>query len=100
MKWETGGEGGRVYIGGKGTSSLGNAYLSKQYANMSDNIKCFKSNSRGYQRFQVCEQNFQVQCENSRLSTEATEVESARGKAMLPARTFIPSALSVQLHQT
>ena len=41
---------------------------------MPDNIKRSQNNSR-YQRFHVCEQNFQVQSENF------TEVESARGRS-------------------
>ena len=54
-----------------------------------------------YQRFQVCEQNIQVQCENSRLIMEATEFESARGRKHV-AGTNIYSfcAINPQLHQT
>ena len=47
---------------------------------MPDNVKRSQKKSR-YQRFQACKQNFQVQCEDSRLIMEATEVESARERS-------------------
>ena len=71
-------------------SSLGNVYLSKQYANMSDAMR--KRSLR--KRFQVFEQNCQVEYENSRSIIEATELKTQEEEARLLAQTFIPSALS------
>ena len=45
-------------------------------------------------RFQVFEENSQVQSENSRLIIEATGLKAQDEETRLPTQTFIPSALS------
>ena len=52
--------------------SMGNVYLSKRHTNMPDSMR----KRSLLKQFQVFEQNCQVECENSRLIIEATELKA------------------------
>ena len=67
---------------------------------MPDNIKRSQNNSR-YQRFQICEQNFQVQSEKiSGYLWRPQKLKAQEEEAMLAIRSYSFCAINMQLHQT